>query len=411
MTKMNITDFLIKKAELNDQDINDPQIRARYGSLEGWVSVLANLVLFITKLSVGLFSGSISIIADAIHTLSDVATSAVVIWGFKVARKPADKEHPFGHGRMEDITTLIIAVLLCVVGVEILLQCVERISQPPEVKANIFIFIVLAGSAVVKEWMARFSFSLGGKIDSSALNADGWHHRSDAISTILVIIAVICSMFKLFIFDALLGGVVAAYIIYTGIRLVKEASTHLLGKGIDESLRDKIRTIAVSVDGVEGVHDIVAHDYGTHKAISLHVEVARSLNSVAAHRIAATVETRLAKNIVSSPIVHIDLKRKKGKNVTSEMMTLKSVIKKYPKIIHYHGVQMSSTESGDFLNLHIVIPRDMNIEQSHELEHQVRESLQPYFKDFTINMHVEPCNAKCALCSQSCKQSVREQRA
>ena len=151
--------YLLKKLKLSKADTKDPQVRARYGYLEGWVSLLANAVLFTAKIIAGMISGSISIIADAVHTASDIATSAVVIWGFAIAKKPADDEHPFGHGRMENIAALIIAVLVCVFGVEILKVSLERIANPPEIKSNIYILIVLAISAVVKEWLARFSFS------------------------------------------------------------------------------------------------------------------------------------------------------------------------------------------------------------------------------------------------------------
>ncbi|MCP4649004.1 MAG: cation transporter [PVC group bacterium] len=403
--KISLINFLIKKLDLQDKDAMDPQVRARYGYLEGWVSVSVNFLLFTAKIIIGVISGSISIIADAMHTVSDVATSGVVIWGFKIAEKPADKEHPFGHGRMENIAALIVAVLVCVVGLEILQEASVRIVHPSEVKTNGVMLLILIISALAKEWLARFSFTLAKRIDSPILNADGWHHRGDAVSTILVIGAVIGAMFKLFILDAVFGIMVAGYIIYTGFRIVRESIVYLLGKRADDQLYNKIYMIAEAVDGVEGVHDIVVHDYGTHKAISLHVEVARGLDSENAHRIATTVETRLAKKIISSPIVHIDLKKKKQqkRKVSPQKGVIKNIIKKYPEILQFHGVQICSSESGDFLNLHIVIPKIINVEQSHELEHELKEELNTKFKEYLINIHIEPCDSKCALCPQDCK--------
>lgn len=403
--KFSLTKFLIDKYAFSDQDLADEFVRSRYGYLEGWVSLIVNLVLFIIKLALGVFSGSISIIADAVHTVSDVVTSAIVIIGAAISKKPADAEHPFGHGRMENIATLIIAVLVCVIGFELLHVAIIRFSEPTIVKGNMFIIGLLTVSVLAKEWLARFSFYLSKKINSSMLYADAWHHRSDAISTLLVIVAIFGSIFRLFKLDAVFGGVVAAYIIYTGIRLIQESSFYLLGKAVDKQLHDRIKTIAQSVDGVEGVHDIIAHDYGNLKAISLHVEVSSRLDSITAHQIATTVETNIAKNIKSSPIVHIDLKKKRSKRVSATHRTFKKIIPLYPQIINFHAIDIASNESGDFLNLHIVVSKVMNIEQSHELEHKLRYSLKKHFRGYKISVHIEPCDSKCQPCAQPCKQT------
>ncbi|MBU4306079.1 MAG: cation-efflux pump [Candidatus Omnitrophica bacterium] len=403
---INITEFLLKKTGLDNADPHNPAARLRFGYLEGWVSVFMNIVIFLVKMLLGIISGSISIIADAVHTSSDVATSAIVIWGFKISHKPADKEHPFGHGRMENIATLIIAVLLCVVGMEILQVSVRKFFNPSQVKVSWMIIIVLFATLVAKEWMARFSFQLAKKIDSSTLYADAWHHRSDAVSTLLVIAALIGSMFKLFMLDAIFGALVSGYIVYTGAKLVKDSSFYLLGNAADEQLKKKIKQIAQEVDGVEGVHDIVAHDYGTIKAISLHVEVAHLLDSIKAHEIATTVETRIAKQIRSSPIVHIDLKRTKRRKKGSSFKVVEKVFARYPEIINSHGVEILSNESGDFLSVHIIIPKVMTVEQSHSFEHKVQKSLKKHFNDYKIGIHIEPCNSQCAKCSQACKDGV-----
>jgi len=357
MLKFNFTQFLIHKAGLTGKDTSDIKIRARYGYLEGWVSVIINLVLFILKLLMGISTGSISIIADALHTVSDVGTSAVVIWGFKISKKPADEDHPFGHGRMEDIATLIIAVLVCVIGLEIFKKSVIRFSEPAPVKADVYVVLILTVSAFVKEWLARFSTTLAKKIDSSTLHADAWHHRGDAISTLLVIVAVCGSMFNMFKLDSIFGAVLSGYIIYMGFTLIKNSSYHLIGKAVDEQFKYEVKRIAQTVEGVEGVHDIIAHDYGNFKAISLHVEVDSRLDSIKAHQIATSVETQIAKNINSSPIVHIDLKKTQGKKPSKSFRELKKIIGGFAEILNFHGVELLSNESGDFLTVHIVISK------------------------------------------------------
>lgn len=402
--KFDLEKFLIKKAKLKNADINDTEVRARFGCLEGWISLSVNLLLFIVKMILGGMTASISIIADAVHTVSDVATSAVVIWGFKVAKKPADAEHPFGHGRMENIAALIIAVLLCVIGIEILQTSLMRIAQPREVKGNLLVIIVLMVSIVIKEWLARFSFSLAKKIKSSTLFADAWHHRSDAISTVLVIGAMIGSMYGIFQLDALFGAFVALYIIYTGVKLIKEATVDLLGRAADKKMQDDIKHIARSVEGVEGVHDVVVHDYGNFKAISLHVEVEAMLDSLSAHKIATSVEVQIARAIKSSPIVHIDLKKGHRKKSSRNSKLLENVVRRIPQIINFHGVEILSNESGDFLTLHIVLSKSMTIENSHALVHNLQGLLSEHFENYKINIHVEPCDSRCKICAQPCKQ-------
>ncbi|MBU1088201.1 MAG: cation-efflux pump [Candidatus Omnitrophica bacterium] len=399
----NLTEFIIKKANLAGKDDKDFSVRARFGYLEGWISLVVNFFIFALKFSMGMISGSISIIADAVHTISDVATSAVVIWGFKIAQKPADKDHPFGHGRMEDIATLIIAVVLTLVGLELLHGAVLRMFKPVAVAANPLFIIFLSITVVIKEWLARFSFYLGQKIKSKTLAADAWHHRSDAISTLLVIVAVSGAMFRLFWLDAFFGAMVALYLMFMGIQLVRDSTFHLLGKAADQELIAEIKKIALSVTGVEGVHDIIAHDYGQLKAISLHVEVDITLDSVRAHQIATSVETLIAKNIKSSPIAHIDLKRITQEKKSDAAKMLDLIFKKYPDVINFHSFELLSNESGDFMNLHVVISKSMNVDQAHNLEHQLRESLNSGFKHRIINIHIEPCDSKCAVCPLTCK--------
>ncbi len=404
MKTQSVIDILLKKFHLETVSAQDISARAKVGYLEGWVSVVVNLVLFAAKFYAGIMISSISIIADAVHTLSDVATSAVVIWGFKISQKPADEEHPFGHGRMEDIATLIIAVMLCLVGLELVHKSLIRFFNPVVVMGNIPVVIMLMFCALAKEWMARFSFNLGKKINSSTLYADAWHHRSDAVSTVLVIAAVVGSMFQIFRLDAVFGAAVAIYIIYTGAVLVRESSTHLLGRAVDKDLRDMIERIALSVEGVDGVHDIIAHDYGTTKAISLHIEIARNLDSLTAHQIAASVETRIAKKIKSSPIVHVDLKKGKRKKASTNFRIIREIVRRYSGIINFHGVEILSNESGDFLTLDIVVSKWMKIEDSHRLEHALAGALKANFENYKVNIHVEPCDGRCRNCSQDCKQ-------
>ena len=183
------TRWLVSKSIKDHQNVNDLKVRARYGTLEGWTSIVINILLFAVKITIGLSIKSVALIADAIHTLADSVTSVVVIIGFKVAKRPSDKEHPFGHGRTESVATLIVSVLLFIAGFELLQKSIHSIARPQESTASLNVILIIAGTIIIKELMARFSYQLGDIIDSQALRADALHHRTDVFATGLVVVA------------------------------------------------------------------------------------------------------------------------------------------------------------------------------------------------------------------------------
>lgn len=291
---------------------NEEPSRASIGYLEAIVSIFGNVFLFAVKLFIGIIINSLSLIADAFHSLSDVLTSIVVLIGFKLGTKPADKEHPFGHGRIETIATLIIAFLLFIVTYDIGKSAIQRIIKPQQVDFNMLAVIFMVLSAAFKEWMARFSIYLGRKINSTSLIADAWHHRSDAIASFLVGLGLIFARFGIYRVDGILAIFVAVLIGMVAVQLTKSSSNMLIGEAPDSGLVEKIRETALSVKQVTGVHDIFVHDYNTNKVISLHLEIQGSLSADEAHDIANAVEDRvkeLTKAI--SVTAHVDPYEKK----------------------------------------------------------------------------------------------------
>ena len=290
-------------------------LRKRIGYLEAWVSIIGNVLLFLLKLLIGIAINSLSLIADAFHSLSDVLTSIVVLVGFKFGEKPADKEHPFGHGRIEIIATLIIAFLLIVVTYDIGKSAILRIISPQKVKFSSIAIIFMIASAGFKEWMASFSIFLGKKINASSLIADAWHHRSDAIASLLVGLGLIFMRFNLYLIDGILALGVAILIGWIAVRLIITSSSTLIGEAPDSELINKISQISLSVPGVLNIHDIYVHDYNTNKVISLHVEVNDNLLADAAHEIATTVEEKIKeKTHAYNVTAHIDPKERKKKD-------------------------------------------------------------------------------------------------
>ena len=249
------------------------QYRARIGIFQGKISIAVNSFLFIIKFTLGLITGAISLIADAIHTLSDMITSLIVIWGFKQADKPTDSKHPYGHGRAEYVATLIISVLLCVAGIEFIEVSIDRIKNPIISEPEWWVVGLIFFTILIKEFTARYANFLSSKIASGLLHADAWHHRVDAISSALIICALVAGKYGFTTIDGWVGLSVSLLLIYTGFDIARDSVDDLLGTPPNSDELDKIRKIALSVDKVLGVHDIILHNYGNDMYVSLHIEI------------------------------------------------------------------------------------------------------------------------------------------
>ncbi|MCK5520904.1 MAG: cation transporter, partial [Candidatus Marinimicrobia bacterium] len=289
--------WLAKRFIKDHHKVKDIKVRAAYGMMEGWISVVLNLLLFVVKLIIGLFLNSMALIADAVHTLSDTLTSAIVIISFKISAKPADEDHPYGHGRAEYIATLIISILLIVTGIEFLKSGVERLLNPEEFILSWPMIGVIFITVLIKEGMGQISKYLGEEIDSKALEADFWHHRTDAISSLFVIIAMIATPLGYPWVDGLVALGVAFLLIYTGYDLAKEAADSLLGSPADKEYILQIRNTAKQVPNVLDAHDIVVHSYGQTRFIGMHVEIDIDIPPMEAHDITENVEHFIKKEL------------------------------------------------------------------------------------------------------------------
>ncbi|HHV62457.1 MAG TPA: cation transporter [Firmicutes bacterium] len=303
----NLSEWLVERFVPDHEKVEDGDVRARYGFLEAWVSIIGNILLAALKVFLGISLNSIALLADAVHTASDVLTSVVVLVGFRAARMPADKEHPFGHGRVEPIATLIIAILLAVVGLQFASTSARRFFGTEAVDGSILIAGVLAATGIAKEWMARFSVALGRKINSGVLVADAWHHRSDAVATMLVAVAIVATSLGYPRFDAVFGLIVSALVIYTAYDIGMSAASTLIGERPSPELVDRIGAIVRNVKGVKSMHKISVHDYGSgRKVISLHIQVDGALPVTESHEIAERVEDAISSQINAITTVHVE---------------------------------------------------------------------------------------------------------
>ncbi|MDI6778876.1 MAG: cation diffusion facilitator family transporter [Bacteroidota bacterium] len=280
--------------------------KKQLGYSEGWISVVINTILFVAKLWVGIISGSVAMIADAWHTLSDSFTSVIVIVGFWMSGKPADAQHPYGHGRAEAIAAIIIGTLLGVVGVNFIVDSIQRLINYRAVKFQSLAIYVFAVSVIVKEILAQFSFWAGKKTNSVALKANGWHHRSDAIASALIVIGALLSGYFWWI-DGVLGIIVSLLILYAAYDIISKNVSHLLGDEIDPSLEKKVRAAIAELElGVLDLHHFHAHKYGDHTELTFHLRVAPEMQIADAHSIANRIEKKMKEELDIEATCHIE---------------------------------------------------------------------------------------------------------
>ena len=287
--------------------VKNNQSREYYGYIEGWVSIIGNIFLFVVKFASGIILKSISLIAEGFHSLSDVLTSLVVIISFKLSKKPPDEKHPFGHGRIEKIATLIIAFLLIFASIDLAKISILRIIYPKIVNPNIFVIFFMFFSFFFKEWMTKFSFFLSKKINSKILIADGWHHRLDGIASLIVGIGLIFMKIGIYFLDGILGIIIVCFILWISFDLIRKTSSSLIGEAPDKEIIKDIDEVISLTSEIINFHDLMVHDYGNKKIISLHIEVEKNLSLKQAHDIAIFLQNKLKEKIDNSEIiVHVD---------------------------------------------------------------------------------------------------------
>ena len=303
---MDLAHYIIKKNVPLGENPVSPPFRGKIGMVQGWISMVVNLLLFGIKLFFGVISNSIALTADAFHTLSDMASSAVVVFGFKIADKPADKEHPFGHGRAETIASLTIAIIIGFAAFEFFKASLTRLIYLEIVQVSQIVLVVIIITIIIKEAMARFSYSLGNKIHSDTLKADAIHHRTDMFSSILVLVAFAGAWMGYSKLDAIMGLGVAGFMLYSAYGVARQAIDDLLGKPVDQLTIDSIKSQAMKVMGVKNVHDIVVHSYGIRRFISLHIEIPEGGSPEFMHEIADQVEKLLENEMDADVVTHVD---------------------------------------------------------------------------------------------------------
>ena len=284
-----------------------PQVREKSGKVAGAVGIATNLLLFAIKLAAGLVSGSVAVMADAVNNLTDSGSSIVMLVGFKLAGKPADEKHPFGHARMEYLSGVIVSFLVLFLGLELGRTSVEKIISPQPADFNLLALGILAVSVVIKLWQCFFYRSVGKTIHSDTVFATSSDSRNDAIATTVVLLGALITRFTGANLDGVLGLAVAVFIVISGVKLVIETGNPLLGVAPDEALVKQIYEKILSYEGVFGIHDLTVHNYGEGKCFaSVHCEVPAERDILLSHDIIDNIERDFEKDLGIHLVIHLD---------------------------------------------------------------------------------------------------------
>ncbi|WP_297719760.1 cation diffusion facilitator family transporter [Intestinimonas sp.] len=302
-----MVDFLVKRFISRPDDWEDPDIRQRYGLLSGGVGIFLNLLLSVGKFLAGLLTGSIAITADAFNNLSDAGSSVVTLVGFRMAAKKADDDHPFGHGRMEYISGLIVAAAILLVGVELAKSSVGKILHPEEIALSWVSVGILCAAILVKLWMFRFNRILGRRIGSAAMAATAADSLSDAAATSAVLLGTLVGGLTGVHIDGWVGILVAVFILRAGWGAAKDTLDPLLGQSPDPALVQSIEQTVLAHDSVTGIHDLIIHDYGPGRSmLSLHAEVPMDADVLAVHDVIDDIERELKEKYRIEAVIHMD---------------------------------------------------------------------------------------------------------
>ncbi len=373
----------------NHKEYKNEKVRSAYGMLCSIVGIFWNLVLFGGKYFAGVLSGSVAITADSFNNLSDAASSIVMLFGFRMAAKSADADHPYGHGRMEYITGMVVSILVMYMGIELFRSSVEQIINPTLVTFSWLSGGILAVSVLVKLYMALYNFSVAKKIGSSAVKATGTDSISDCLSTAVVLICMIVSHFTGLALDGYCGALVSLLILYAGFSSVKETLGELLGKAPEPDFIKGIKETVLSHSEVVGIHDMLVHDYGPGRVlVSLHAEVPGNGDIFAMHDAIDHIEMELMEKYGCETTIHMDPVEVNNEKVDAMRVRLVSELKNVDENITIHDFRMVVGPTHTNLIFDIALPvecKKSELVLRKEVESMVAEKFENTFAVFKID--------------------------
>ncbi len=337
--------------------------RNRLGMLVGWVNGVASLVLALGKISVGVWASSVSLTADGINNAADICSSAFVVAGCAYARKPRDRKHPYGHGRMEVITAFILSLLLVLVGVQVIQFSILRLIHPKPLVLSPLLLWVIGVSLLVKVGLAIFSRRVGVLTRSRVVEAEAWNHTIDILSTLVVLVGVLGSRFGWMRADGVAGLLVALLIFYVGLKYALETISALMGEAPAAGEMQSVYRSASAVAGVEHVHDIIINDYGAVRMVSLHIEVDAAMTALEVHDISERVEDRVSGDCAAKVIVHADPVDRSHPHYAAVDQVFSDYVRDRSDALGYHDLRVTGDQQD------LCVAADMVVDAHYQAEH------------------------------------------
>lgn len=371
-----MTSFLIRLFIRRREDVQDACVRLSYGNLAGITGIVCNVLLCAIKFFTGLFTGSISITADAVNNLSDASSGVITLLGFKLAGKPADPEHPYGHARMEYLAGLVVSFVILLIGVQLAGESVQKILHPAAATFGIVPAVMLVFSILVKLWMAGFYRSIGKKIDPTTLLAASADSRNDVISTGAVLLALLISAWTDLDLDGWMGMAVALFILYSGIGLIKDTLDPLLGRAPSEDLTRRVEEKILSYEGILGTHDLMVHDYGPGQCFaSVHVEMSAEMNVMRSHDIIDTIERDFHEQDHIHLVIHYDPIETGSEAVGTMRQWVTERVHAVSPLLSIHDFRMVKGELHTNLIFDVAAPSSYESTDA-EIKQQIQRSVQ-----------------------------------
>lgn len=392
-------EFLIRRFVPDWQQVQRTDVRERYGTLAAAVGILSNIFLCIIKGLIGLFSGSIAITADAVNNLSDAGSSVITLLAFKIAGKPADEEHPYGHARMEYISGMAVSFIIILLGLELMGSSFEKILHPEEVGVSALTYLVLIVSIAVKLWQGMFNRNLGKRISSEALQATAADSLNDVFSTGAVLLSTLVYQFTAIPIDGWVGMLVAIFITVSGVKLIMETGSPLLGQAPDPQMVRELEEKITAYDGVIGIHDLQVHNYGPGRVFAtVHAEVPANRDILVSHDIIDNIEREVGHEMNLNLVIHMDPVVTDDERLNQLHAQVQQIVVGIDSNLSMHDFRAVFGPTHTNLVFDVVVPPGFSLsdsELSRRIEQQV-QTLGSYFCVITVdhNYAYFPQNAK-----------------
>lgn len=375
---------------IRDYNPEDPAAsHSAIGKLAGIVGVICNLLLFLSKLTIGLLSGSISIVADAVNNLSDTVSSVITFWGFRMAQRPADKNHPYGHARYEYLAGFVVATLILFIGFELAKSSIGRIINPAPIIFSVFSILVMILSVLVKLWMSLFFAGLSRRTGSTTLQATSLDSRNDVIATTAVLLGCLIYHFSGVNLDGWIGFIVALFILCSGVGIARETISPLLGKRADQALLDRISALILDHENVLGIHDLLVHDYGPGQYFaSVHVELSAEEDPQASHDIIDDIEQDALRELNVNLVIHCDPVAVNDDELNEMRIVLEEIIENIDSGLSMHDLRMIRGSRSTRLVFDLAVPYGMQ-DQHDVLKQKIDEALLLREKHYKTVIHFD----------------------